>query len=262
MILRGNRENKSVLVAQTDHSQLVGQMASHWGNNLFDSPKPYDSVVRGAIYHDYAWLLYETSPRIDPSSHQPYGFLQLPLGKSQLAAYQWLLDWMNNQDPYSALLMSRHRTGLWKARYETIKYPKGYNLSKPSPEIAEFIERNEQWQEKIKAGFDADTFDFNYRLLQVWDLLGLYFCCHEVGEDYIDPVPVSYSKAPKEGVRMKMTPLSTTKVKFDPYPFDVNPVKIQLRYKLVEPGPFEDDLAFRKAYFQAANELIEYELSS
>ena len=58
MILRGNRDNKSVLVAQTDHSQLVGQMASHWGNRQFDPPKPYDSVVRAAIYHDYAWLLY------------------------------------------------------------------------------------------------------------------------------------------------------------------------------------------------------------
>lgn len=261
MILRGSRENKSVLVAQTDHSQLVGQMASHWGNSQFDSPRPYDSVVRGAIYHDYAWLLYETSPRIDPASHQPYGFLQLPLGKPQLESYQWTLDWMNRIDPYSALLMSRHRTGLWKGRYETIKYPKSYNLSNPSPEIAEFIDKNEQWQEKTKTQFDVDTFNFNYRLLQVWDLLGLYFCCHEIGEDSIDPVPVSYRQDTTEGVRMKMTPVGATKVKFDPYPFDMHPVKIQLRYKLIEPGPFESDLAFRKAYFQAANELIEYELS-
>ena len=261
MILRGNRDNKSVLVAQTDHSQLVGQMASHWGNRQFDPPKPYDSVVRAAIYHDYAWLLYETSPRVDPGTHQPYGFLQLPLGKPQLDSYQWTLDWMNKLDPYSALLMSKHRTGLWKARYETIRYPKGYNLSKPAPEIQEFIEKNEQWQKTTKAGFDAEVFDHNYRLLQVWDILGLYFCCHEVGEDYIDPVPVTYGQAANEGVRMKMTPLTPTSVKFDPYPFYIRPVKIQLRYKLVDPGPFEDDLAFRKAYFQAANVLVEYELS-
>jgi len=261
MILRGDRDNKSVLVAQTDHSQLVGQMASHWGNSQFDSPTPYDSVVRAAIYHDYSWLLYETSPRIDPSSHQPYGFLQLPLGKSQIETYQWLLDWMYKMDQYSALLMSKHRTGLWKARYGTIKYPKGYNLANPAPEVAQFIENNEQWQEKVKAHYDSDTFDFNYRLLQVWDILGLYFCCREVGEDYIDPVPLSYNHGPAEGIRMTMTALSPTKVKFDPYPFDVHPAKIQLRHKLVEPGPFEDDLAFRKAYFQATNELIEYELS-
>jgi hypothetical protein len=261
MILRGNRDNKTVLVAQTDHSQLVGQMASHWGNSNFDAPKPYDSVVRAAIYHDYAWLLYETSPRVDPASHQPYGFLQLPLGKPQLESYQWTLDWMNRMDPYSALLMSKHRTGLWKARYETIQYPKGYNLAKPAPEIQEFIDKNEQWQKTARAAFDSELFEYNYRLLQVWDILGLYFCCHEVGEDYIDPVPVKHGQAVSEGVRMKMTPLSATSVKFDPYPFDLRPVKIQLRRKLVEPGPFEDDLAFRKAYFQATNELVEFELS-
>lgn len=261
MILRGNRDNESILVAQTDHSQLVGQMASHWGNNQFESLRPYDSVVRAAIYHDYAWLLYETSPRVDPNSHQPYGFLQLPLKKPQLDSYQWALDWMKAIDPYSALLMSKHRTGLWKSRYGTIRHPQGYNLSNPAPEIEEFIAMNEKWQKKIETDFDPQIFEANYRLMQVWDLLGLYFCCHEVSEDHIEPVPVSYSLAADGDVSMKMTPLGATKVKFDPYPFNVRPLKIQLRYKLVAPGPFEDDLAFRRAYFQASNELVEFELS-
>ena len=148
MILR--KDGTSTLaIGQTDHSRLVGQIAAHWGNAAFATPRPYETVVRAATYHDYGWLRYETSPKRDPETGEPFPFLKVPLDAAQMAAYQWSLDWMADIDRYSGLIVNMHRTGLWKRRYETIKHPVGYNLASTPPEIAAFIKKNELASESL-----------------------------------------------------------------------------------------------------------------
>ncbi|SRR5579875_231813 len=260
MIIRGEQNGGAVLVNQTDHSQLVGQLAAHWGNSEFDAPRPYESVVRAAIYHDFGWLPYETMPGCDPKSGKPLSFMQVGLQGSQLKAYRWVVDWMNEIDPYSALIMCMHRTGLWRGRYKAIQYPSAFNLNNPPPEVAKFIDDNEKWQEKQKQSYDAAELRHNYSLLQVWDLLGLYFCCQDVGDDFIEPVPTKYSSNGNAGIKMTMHAESKTRVAFSPYPFDVRPLKVQLRLKHLAGTTFDGDRAFRKSFFQAQNETIEFEL--
>jgi Protein of unknown function (DUF3891) len=260
MIIRGEQDGKCILVNQTDHSQLVGQLASHWGNAKFEPPSPYESVVRAAIFHDYGWLPYETAPGADSKTGKPYSFLQVGLQKSQLEAYRWVIDWMNNIDPYAALIISMHRTGLWRGRYGAIEYPTAFNLNNPPPEVAKFIGENESWQEMHKKSLETTNLRGNYRLMQVWDLLGLYFCCQEVSDDYISPVPLSYSTKDHDGARMTMKPENRTRITFSPYPFDVRPLKIQLRVKSLPAARFNNDEDFRKGYFQARNDWIEFEL--
>ena len=98
MIVRRQPNNELVLIGQTDHSRLVGQLAAHWGNENFETPDPYASIVRAATFHDYGWLRYETGPLINPDTGEPYQFLQLPLGSTQLESYQWSLDWLAGID--------------------------------------------------------------------------------------------------------------------------------------------------------------------
>ncbi len=84
MIVRKDADGSLLLIGQTDHSRLVGQLAAHWGNTQFETPKPYESVVRAATFHDYGWLRYETSPLIRPETGEPYPFLQVPMTEQQL----------------------------------------------------------------------------------------------------------------------------------------------------------------------------------
>src|SRR5215813_7577219 len=114
MIVRKQHNGELILIGQTDHSRLVGQLAAHWGSEYFAVPDPYNSMVRAATFHDYGWLRYETTPVINPETGVPYSFLQLPLGATQLNSYQWSLDWMAEIDLYAGLIVSMHRTGLWK----------------------------------------------------------------------------------------------------------------------------------------------------
>lgn len=260
MIIRKQQDDGLAILGQTDHSRFVGQLASHWGNAAFDVPKPYESVVRAATFHDYGWLRYETAPLFNDKTGRPFPFLEVPLTAAQMGSYQWSLDWMADIDPYSGLIVSTHRTGLWKGRYGTIKHPGGYNLREPSPEIQAFIDRNEAWQRDTRAKVDDGTFWTNYRLMQVWDLLGLYFCCQDPYEDHIEPVPTRYGEGDQSGVRLKMTPVSPRKVALNPYPFDVRPCRVQLGIKRLPAKSFADGDAFRRAYFQAGPEVLEFEL--
>ena len=259
MIVRKQPNHELVLIGQTDHSRFVGQLAAHWGNKDFAVPKPYVSMVRAATFHDYGWLRYETNPQIHPESGEPYQFLQVPLGTGQLEAYQWSLDWLAGIDRYAGLIINMHRTGLWKNRYDTIAHPNGYNLRELNSEVRDFIQLNEDWQEMERAACDSGELWTNYRLMQVWDLLGLYFGCQDPYEDYIEPVPTSYSD--KNGVRLTMKPAGPGRVMFEPYPFNVRPCRVQLAFKRLSQGSFEDLEEFHRAYFQAENELFEFELS-
>jgi len=259
--IRGESGGETLVVGQTDHSRLVGQLAAHWGNGEVARPEPWESVVRAAIYHDYGWLTYEASPLVDPQSGAPYRFLGLPLEERQLESYQWCIDWMAGTDLYSALLISRHRTGLWKGRYGVMQHPqRKYDLHKLDPRIVELIERNEAWQEEQLESLDErarSSFPANYRMMQVWDLLGLYFCCQEPYDDYIDPVPTGFDG---EGRRMTMRPLGERQVLFDPYPFDEPRLRIQLSCKRLPERKYASAAEFREVYFKAPNELLEYEL--
>jgi hypothetical protein len=260
MITRNQPNGELILIGQTDHSRLVGQLAAHWGNDAFSPPQPYESVVRAATFHDFGWLSYETNPLIDPATGQTYEFRQLPFSQQQLDAYQWCVDWLTDIDRYSGLIVSMHRTGLWKARYQAITHPgMRYNPSGARAEIQAFIERNEAFQERERQHLDDPTVWTNYGLLQVWDLLGLYFCCQEPYEDFIEPVPVSYS-GDSQAVRLTMQPLGGGKVAFEPYPFNARPLRVQIGARRLPRATFASLEEFRSLYFQAEAQLLEYEI--
>jgi hypothetical protein len=215
--------------------------------------------VRAATFHDFGHLTHETSPLIDPDTGESYTFLTIPFAPRILDSYQWCIDWLSSVDPYSGLLVSMHRTGLWQARYDTITYPAGrYNPAGLQPEIQAFIERNEARQAQQRAALETNGVATNYLLLQIWDLLGLYFCCQEPCEDAIEPVPTRYDEA--GGVRLTMTPVASRQVRFDPYPFNQHPLHVQIGCLRLPTSSYSDVEAFHRAYFQAPRELLEFEL--
>jgi Protein of unknown function (DUF3891) len=259
MIIRKEPNGELTLIPQTDHSRFVGQLAAHWGNQDFAPLQPYESVVRAATFHDYGYLNWEPDPDVDPASGEPYQFRGMPFSMRQLGAYQWCIDWLTSIDAYSGVLVSRHRTGLWKGRYGTITYPTAFNPPNLYPEISAFIERNENWQAETLPADAAATFQTNYRLLQTWDLLGLYFGCQEPCDDYIEPVPTTYA-ADDPGVKLTMKPCGDRRVVFEPYPFDKRGLKVQLASRRVPQASYPSAEAFRCAFYRAEMALLEYTL--
>ena len=261
MIVRNLADGEQLVIGQTDHSRLAGRFASHWGNAAFAAPEPFESVVRAATFHDFGYLRYETAPAFDVETGQTPNFRDVVTDEKRLSEYQWCFDWFLDPDPYAANLVSMHRTGLWRGRYDAIVHPPPA-IRKQKPAVDAFVEKNEAQRAAAIAehGWDPQQLRVNYRLLQVWDLLSLYFSCQEPCEEHIEPVPTRYTDADGEGARITLRPLDATTVAFDPYPFDEDSLQIQLSVRRLKSGTFANHDAFIKAYFQAPTELLTFAL--
>lgn len=187
----------------------------------------------------------------------------------ELKAYVKNIEWARSHDPYAGLLVSMHRTGLWQNRYNTFTSPKG-RLRERSPEVKAVMNELEakQQEEKKSIGGENPTFAhelwFNFRMLQVYDLLSLYFCCDgyredQFKEDLIAPVPVAYGS--KDEVGLRIIPTIENPVKMSPYPFDISPLGVSVRARLIPAGKFRSEEEGLEAYHKAPRSLLTFEIT-
>lgn len=105
----------------------------------------------------------------------------------------------------------------------------------------------------------------NYRLLQTFDLLSLYFCCDgyaadELQEATLGPVPVSYEAASETNLRLM--PTATGSVRLDPYPFDRDPLEVSVSGRIVRRRVGQTDADYRAAYFAAERTRLVWTVTS
>ena len=259
MIVREEPDGSLILIGQTDHAKLSGQCAAHWGNADFARPQPYEAVVRAAMFHDSGWYDYEASPLIAEQTGKPFNFMQVPWGKPQRRAFEWAIDWMTRIDPYSGLLVSKHRTGLQRARYGKVEHPKFFNAQNLPEDNEDFLARNEAAQATQLAHYDEGEFWTNYQLLQAFDLISLLLCNKDAVDDYIEPVPTSYDGR-SAAVRLTLKTVAANTIELDPFPLDRPSLRVQLIRRRLDRATFPDVASFREAYFQATPEAIDFTL--
>jgi hypothetical protein len=259
MIVRERADGSLILIAQTDHAKLSGQCAAHWGNDQFARPQPYEAVVRAAMFHDSGWYDYEASPTVAADTGKPLNFMQVTWGKPQRRAFEWAIDWMTRIDPYSGLLLSKHRTGLQRGRYGKMLQPKMFNTQNLPDDNEDFLARNEAAQAESLGHYDEGEFWTNYQLLQAFDFISLFLCNKDVLDDVIEPVPTSYDgKTPP--ARLSLKTLEGTTIAIDPFPFDTDRLRVQLIRREIGHAVFADAAAFREAYFKTTPVAIDFTL--
>ena len=72
-------------------------------------------------------------------------------------------------------------------------------------------------------------------------------------------MPTTYA-ADDPGLKMTMRPVGDRRVVFEPYPFDKRGLKVQIAARRVPQASFENSAAFRRAFYQAEQSLLEYTL--
>ncbi len=188
----------------------------------------------------------------------------------ELSAYVKNVEWLKAHDPYAGLLVSMHRTGLWENRYNTFTSPKG-RLRERSAEVKavkQELEAKQQDEKRRLGGGDARfkrELWFNFRMLQIYDLLSLYFCCDGhtrdgFEEDLIAPVPLAYDS--REEMDLRLTPAGLNSVKMVPYPFDASPLRVSVRARIIPAGRFSSVEECSEAYHKAPRSLLTFEISS
>jgi hypothetical protein len=268
------RSDEFRLVTQPDHANLSGQVALHWGNETFETPDPHHSMIIAGEDHDHGWKKYDLTPHIDDTG-KPIGFREA-MGDEWTTFYGSGVENTMDVDLYSGLMVSLHAAGLRRQGYGVRpEIPDMHN----DPEYASFVEEQEQFQEEIMAHLqDNDRFAsyateteraflneihetgdysgrcrtwYNYLLLQVFDLLSIYFCDnYTLEETTIGPVPVTYGS---EETELTITPIDDTEVRIDPYPFDTSPLPFSTTGRYVS-NTFETQEELTELYYKSERE--------
>jgi hypothetical protein len=260
MIVRYESNGTIVMITQDDHAQLSGLFAANWGNDNFERPRPYLSLVRAAMFHDRGWIRYATGPQLNSEGRTP-SYRDVPNDKAQLEAFEWAGDWLSSIDPYAGLMIRKHRSGLWQGRYGVITHPLARQRGTLPSEVMDFITRSETKQKEQTEKLDEVELSINFNLLQVWDILSLYICSSEVHEpDRIEPVPIDYSG--EAGISMSLTPIGSSTIEINPYPFNQQSLVANVIFRRLSQKSFRDESELQGAFFSTAPQIASFNLVS
>jgi hypothetical protein len=192
--------------------------------------------------------VWERSPGLDANG-APRSFLdvQVPL---HLAFYRACIASVSDDDPYAGLLVSMHGAGIYRGRY-------GVQPSLTLSAAADHMAQVDAFVDEQEAGYPAriaalgvadDERWVNYRFLQLFDRLSLYFCMRdldngEAGE--VDHLPLDYDGAE---ATLAIGPLGPWRVRFAPFPFAGEKAEFALERRVVGKQTWSDEQAFREAF--------------
>jgi Protein of unknown function (DUF3891) len=257
MIVR-DRGTSWQIVLQPDHADLSGQFARAWGTeDGFTAPRPLDPVTVAATRHDDGWAVWERAPSLDRDGKAPRNFLDVEVA-SHLAFYRAMIAAVLDHDPYAGLLVSMHGAGIYRGRYGTQPSLKLTFADEEREQVETFVAEQEALQAGLASGLGVDEDErwANYRLLQVYDRLSLYFCLRDVeaGEpDTLEPVPRDYEGGE---AALQIEPDGPWRVRVDPYPFAKRPASFRLVRRVLPKEPDPDDDAFRRRFAATAAEEV------
>ena len=240
MIIRRLTDEKVVAISQESHADVAAQFAAHWGNERFARLEPYQSMLFGTVYHDSGHREMEAALPIDPETGLPYNFRGAPPEVRNRESDNQNCLWIRQRDPYAALIVAMHHSGLRKRRYDTVRLRKSNG---PAPDAAEPLgvdgafDDLQGWQReaadelKLADAKRRRAVWHNYQMLQVFDLLSLHFCCDGYEGDRLQPVVlerVPVSPDSDKVVDIELEPVGPSAMRFKPYPFDVSPLEISV----------------------------------
>ncbi len=169
MIIR-EHNNTYIMIEQTHHAHISGELAKQWRDDLFKGNAMRESVIYAIANHDLGWNGLDQTPFWNDLKNAPYDFRTFPM-IPKFVFYKDGIDAVEAVDLYAGLLCSRHYMQL--------------NLRNKHIEAASlFIEGEQKRQESIiekLSGFNTELYDFHYTLLAILDNFSLYLCLNEPG---------------------------------------------------------------------------------
>jgi len=239
-------DGPSKVVTMRDHLGLVAQLGRAFGNEEFASLNPRDLMDYAIAHHDAGWDEVDADLGIDPATGMPRNLLQTPLDRlAQTGPASAAFNEAHH--PFCGLLISMHAYGLLNGRYGlSDKIVVDVLPADAQPMFREVCEAELRRQDRLKSTLAADprtaewvaedTLFHNYKLLQFFDTLGLYFCMEHPESRYESRflnVPVTVGT----DVTVTVTPQGAGVYRVSPFPFATDPLVVNLDGVAVSPDP-------------------------
>jgi len=244
-----------------EHNDLCGQFARAFGNAEFERPEPWDEVLYAIAHHDRGWDAFDANPALDEKSGFPRGLGTAPIAGG-LETTRRSPDFNEARHAYCGLLASMHCWGLYNARYgfSEFRTQKGGSTSIPIPPamadatraaLAAEIARQERLKAKLAANpatrgwMEEKRLVQNYKLLQFFDTLALYFNLRHTSEREAETF-VHVPRSPDVDTSVTVRPRGNEVYSFDPFPFAGDRIEVRCQgrwFEAVAPERAPADLA-------------------
>lgn len=227
------------VVLQKDHSDLAAALAQRFGNGRFSPLEPRELMEYLVQSHDRGWDSVDERIERDPKTGLPYHLVQTPLD-FLLETGPASVRYNAAVHPYAALLVSMHAWGLFNGRYGlsdkvVVDMLKGESREKADRMLDGLL----MLQRELRAQCEKDEYikPFlvekklmqNYKLLQFFDTLSLYFN-ENAGEEGKHTVFINVPIDEEKDVDISLTVLGQKRYRLDPYPFDGRENILTMRY--------------------------------
>jgi hypothetical protein len=233
-----------------EHNDLCEQFARAFGNASFERPQPFEEVVYAIGHHDRGWDEFDAHPVLDEGSGFPRGLGTAPI-PGGLETTRRSPDFNEARHAYCGLLASMHCWGLYHARYgySEFRTQKGGSTSIPIPPqqadaAHKVLDAELARQERLKAKLAANPqtkgwieekrLVQNYKLLQFFDTLALYFNLRhasERGEEVFVHVP----KSADADTSITVRPTGNDTYAVAPFPFAGDRFEARCKGRWFEP---------------------------
>ncbi len=242
------RDNPTIIITQTAHGWLAGQLAAHWGNDRFHLPIDPDELMLTVSNHDQGWWLWETQPKLN--AHQrPADFLEMPVDE-HLAIWRRSIACVESQTRYGAVLVSQH------ARFLNERRVAARRDTHPDWEkLTAFCTEQREWETAqlddlrqltvYKSACRAQNLAAAMRLLQVFDWLSLLLCMDAVTESVVADVP---AQSPDERVSITLKPLPDGTLTISPWTFSTPQFSVMAETRQLSAETFANNSELQAAW--------------
>ena len=228
-----------------EHTALAGQFARAFGNARFQAVSPQDPMFYIVSHHDAGWIDFDRDPVTDARTGLPYNLVETPAQYITVTSRR-SPEFNERQHPYCGLMSSMHSWGLYNGRYGLSDMV----LIKLIPEADRALaatmldgELARQAQLKKVLADDPQAASWiseahlmqNYKQLQFFDLLALYFNrIHpsERVEQTLSHVPLNA----REDVSVTVKPQGSGVYALSPFPFATEGFEHAFAGRPISPG--------------------------
>ncbi|MGR8946494.1 MAG: DUF3891 family protein [Gammaproteobacteria bacterium] len=249
--------SKHLVMTMAQHTTLAGKFAEHFGNDAFEAVEPRELMLFVVSHHDAGWSDLDKAAHMDPSTGLPYNLVQTP--------FEWIIetssaspDFNGTKHAFCELLSSMHSWGLYNGRYGMSDKLLLDDLAlEYRPAVDAMLENEHKRQKRLieslredpqsRSWVDDDNLMQNYKQLQFFDTLALYFNCNHPSERKT----TSFSHVPLAAgtdTEISIEPLGEGVYRLAPYPFDREDLVIEFSGKLLSPI---DDEQSMPAYIES-----------
>jgi len=232
------------VITMAQHTELAASFAAHFGNAEFAAVEPREIMLYVIGHHDAGWRELDAAALRDPATGLPYNLVQTPFERI-VATSSASPDFNGRHHPYGGLLSSMHSWGLYNGRYGMSNKVLLDGLAAENRALAQrMLDVELSRQEALKASLrqdpataawveEAHLFQ-NYKQLQFFDTLALYFNCTHEDERAATSFPHVPIDARRD-VEVSLTPEGGGTYTFTPYPFDSDDLELRFRGRYLAP---------------------------